>query len=109
MSAKLSALPPESAGLVGAHGERCRMSRHEVLLSRNIRRPEAVNDVGALQLKSNRLADGNVNLVCIRDDLARSRINVGDFPPPLMADQFDDDLIGLARQCAIFVADDKIA
>ena len=83
-SAELRALAAVHARAVGPEPDLVVMPRNEVLLSTEIRHPEAVDHVVRDQADPKWAAEWDVNLVGEMNTILRDRVFVLDFPPPLM-------------------------
>src|SRR5436305_6803032 len=89
IAAELGALTPVNAGRVRSEPGNGLMSWNEILFSREIRRPEAVNDVCRSHLQQHRAANWNMDLVRRLLLEKKNRIVVIDFPPPLVPDDIN--------------------
>ena len=107
-AAVLGTLPAKFPGASGGEPRRRGMPRDEILFAVNIRNPEAVDNVAGLQLQLHRLSDGYVNLVCSGHDLARLRVLIFHFPPPLVSRDFDRKRVWVRRGINC-VAGEKVA
>src|SRR5439155_9835697 len=83
--AELSALPSIDPCVARLDGHVVDATGDHVGLARELRHPEAVEDVRGAETKLDRLADGDVDVV--RGDHALLR--VANLPPPLMSDDID--------------------
>ena len=89
LAAILRALAAIDAGPVGLEpGDVC-LAGDELNLSAEARDPERVDDVFALEGEAHRLSDWNVNLVRRHECLRGIVVEIGEFPPPLMAAHLD--------------------
>ena len=97
LAAKLRALAAIDARLVGLEPSDVCLPRDELNFSPKTWDPKSVDHVFAIEGEAHRLSDGNVNFVRGHENLRRIIVLVNEFPPPLMASDFDRQS-GLGRR-----------